>query len=103
MILFFHSLLESLTFLSIEILAVTDEHLTGHLRVVALCVAEVNDCPCYPVRHLVRVARVHFFKHDFRFYGVNFTALKERELSLLSLNASHSLVEVLSFAIVVKN
>ena len=75
-------------------LAVTDEHLTGDLRVglrpplsplgsaqiqfgtalialsvPALCVAEVNDCPCYPVCHLVRVAWVHFLKHDFRFYG----------------------------------
>ncbi|MEE1162340.1 MAG: hypothetical protein UHU21_01485, partial [Lachnospiraceae bacterium] len=63
-------------------------HLTGHLRVglrpplsplgsaqiqfaiiapsvPALCVAEVNDCPCYPVCHLVRVAWVHFLKHDF--------------------------------------
>ena len=46
-------------------LPMTDEHLTGHLRVVALCVAEVNDCPCYPVRHLVGVAWVHFLKHDF--------------------------------------
>ena len=76
-------------------LAVTDEHLTGHLRVglrpplsplgsaqiqfgtpliapsvPALCVAEVNDCPCYPVRHLVRVAWVHFLKHDLSFLWV---------------------------------
>ena len=42
--------------------------------VPALCVAEVNDCPCYPVRHLVRVAWVHFLKHDLSFYGFNLIA-----------------------------
>ena len=46
-------------------LAVTDKHLTGHLRVFDICVAEVNDCPCDTVCHLVRVAWVHFLKHDF--------------------------------------
>jgi hypothetical protein len=37
---------------------------------VALCVAEVNNRPCDTVCHLVRVAWVHFFKHDFRFLWV---------------------------------
>ena len=41
----------------------TYKDFTGDFRVVTLCVAEVNDCPCYPVCHLVRVAWVHFFKH----------------------------------------
>jgi hypothetical protein len=45
-------------------LAVAQQHIARHLRVIALRVAEVNDCPCYPVCHLVRVARIYFFKHD---------------------------------------
>jgi hypothetical protein len=49
---------------------VADKHLTGHFRVVALCVAEVNNRPCDTVCHLVGVAWIHFFKHDFRFLWV---------------------------------
>ena len=45
-------------------LPMADKHLTGHLRVFVLCVAEVNDRPCDTVCHLVGVAWVHFLKHD---------------------------------------
>ena len=45
-------------------LSMADKHLTGHLRVYTLCVAEVNDCPSDSVCHLVRVTGIHFFKHD---------------------------------------
>ena len=44
-------------------LPVADKHLTGHLRVLVLCVAEVNDCTADSICDFIRVTWIHFLKH----------------------------------------
>ena len=43
--------------------AVADENFHGNARIVFFSVCQVNECSGYSVRHLIRVARIYFFKH----------------------------------------
>ncbi|MPN46593.1 hypothetical protein SDC9_194184 [bioreactor metagenome] len=46
--------------------SVTDKHLNGNLRILVLHIAEIDNGPCNSVRHLIRMARVHFFIHRYK-------------------------------------
>ena len=39
------------------------EDFNGNMRILVFLICQVNECPGDPVCHLIRVARIHFFKH----------------------------------------
>ena len=48
-------------------LAVTQQDFRCDTWVLGFRISQIYYCPCNPVRHLVRVAWVHFLKHDLSF------------------------------------